>query len=408
MSPVDPSSAPMAGKRILIVLGCLDLGGAERQAVHAASCLRRQGAEVQVWGFRPAGRAAALCDRLGIPWRFVPEPWGRGPLRWPLMIVRLARILRRVRPDLLLPYTAFPNVMCGLSWRFTGARACIWNQRDAGLGLDSPAVSWAVRNTPLFLGNSGVGREFLVERLGVAPRRVRVVRNAVALEPPRQDRAAWRARLGADTSCLVACMVANLGPNKDHATLLRAWRMVSDGLGAAGRKGVLALAGRPDAAEDLQASIQALRLDREVRLLGEVEDVPGLLSAADLSVFSSRSEGCPNGVLEAMAAGLPVVATDCPGIREAVGAGGLGWLAPAGDDAALARLVLQLADRPELRAELAAQNRRRVEAEFTLERLNSRLAALLPEALKTRRWPKAAASEAAEIADGPGRDHADS
>ena len=95
----DPNSSPLVGKRVLIVLGCLDLGGAERQAIHAASCLRRQGAEAEVWAFRPAGRAAALCDRLGIPWRYVPEPWGWGPLRWPLAIVRLARILRREALD---------------------------------------------------------------------------------------------------------------------------------------------------------------------------------------------------------------------------------------------------------------------------------------------------------------------
>jgi glycosyltransferase involved in cell wall biosynthesis len=388
MSPVDQSSAPLAGKRVLIVLGCLDLGGAERQAVHAASCLRdRQQAEVQVWAFRPAGRAARLCDRLGIPWRFVPEPWGRGPLRWPMMIVRFARALRRERPDFLLPYTAFPNVICGLSWRLAGASVCIWNQRDAGLGLGSPAVPWAVRNTPLFLSNSSVGRDFLVGSLGVAPRRVRVVRNAVRLDPSAEDRAAWRARLGADSTSLVACMVANLQEHKDHATLLRAWRTVSENLSARGRRALLALAGRLDAPEDLQSSIQALRLEAAVRLLGEVEDVSGLLSAADLSVFSSRSEGCPNGVLEAMAAGLPVVATDCPGVREAAGELAHPWLAPPGDAEAIARSVLRLADDAPLRAQLGSANARRIQSEFSFERLNADLARLLSAALATRRWP---------------------
>jgi len=403
-----PSAGSLSGRRVLVVLGCFDLGGAERQALHAASGLRRLGAEVQVWAFRPAGRAATLCDRMGIPWRFVPEPWGWGPLRWPLMIARFARILRRARPDLLLPYTAFPNVICGLSWRFTGARTCVWNQRDAGLGLGSPAVPWAVRNTPLFLSNSGVGRAFLVERLGVAPRRVRVVRNAVALEPPGEDRGAWRARLGADPGCLVACMVANLQKHKDHATLLRAWRAVSDRLEARGRKAVLALAGRPDAAEDLQSLVDAWRLAESVRLLGEVEDVSGLLSAADLAVFCSRSEGCPNGVLESMAAGLAVVATDCPGVREAVGDPGLAWLAPPGDADALARLVLQLADHPDVRAELGSQNRQRVETEFNLERMNARLATLLSAALETRRWPEAAEEEPATSDIGQSRDQATS
>lgn len=399
-------SAPLAGKRALIVLGCLDLGGAERQALHAASCLRRQGAEVQVWAFRRAGKAAALCDRMGIPWRYVPERWGWGPFRWPLMIARLARTLRQAKPDLLLPYTAFPNVMCGLAWRFTGARACVWNQRDAGLGLGSPAVPWAVRNTPLFLSNSSVGRDFLVGNLGVAPHRVRVVRNAVALDPPREDRAAWRGRLGADASSLVVCMVANLQRQKDHATVLRAWRQVADRLNAQGRKVVLALAGRPDAAADLQPLLDELPPSAGVRVLGEVDDVAGLLAAADLAVFGSRSEGCPNAVLESMAAGLAVVATDCPGIREAVGEPGLPWLVPPGDPETMAAKLLALADRPEVRAELGLQNRQRIEAEFTLERMHSRLAALLPAALKTRRWPEPDSGEAAEPAAGRTSDRA--
>jgi glycosyltransferase involved in cell wall biosynthesis len=379
---------PLAGKRVLVVLGCFDLGGAERQAIHAASCLRhRQQADVQVWAFRPAGRAADLCDRLNIPWRYVSEPWGRGPLRWPLMIVRFARTVRRDRPDILLPYTAFPNVVCGLSWRFTGAKVCIWNQRDAGLGLGSPAVPWAVRNTPLFLSNSTVGKNFLIDTLGVAPRRVRVVRNAVELDPPREDRAAWRTRVGADSSCFVACMVANLQARKDHATLLRAWRMISDRMSAQGRPALLALAGRLDAPRDLERSIHELHLDGSVRLLGEVDDVSGVLSAADLSVFSSRSEGCPNGVLEAMAAGLAVVATDCPGIREAVGEPSHPWLVPAGDAEALAQRVLCLAEDAALREQLSAANRQRIESHFTLEQMNANLSALLPSALTTRCWP---------------------
>jgi glycosyltransferase involved in cell wall biosynthesis len=385
--PAD-GAAPLAGKRVLVVLGCLDLGGAERQAIHAASCLaHRQQADVQVWAFRPPGRAAELCDRLGIPWRYVPEPWGRGLLRWPMMIGRFARTVRRARPDMLLPYTSFPNVICGLSWRLTGARVCIWNQRDAGLGLASPAVSWAVRNTPLFLSNSAAGAEFLVENLGVGSRRVRVVRNAVQLESPRGDRDAWRAGIGVDPSCFLACMIANLQENKDHATLLRAWRTVCDRLGAQGRRALLVLAGRLDAAEALQRLTDDLQLNRSVRLLGEVDDVPGLLSAADLGVFSSRSEGCPNGVLESMAAGLAVAATDCLGIREAVGELGYVWLAPAGDAEALAERMIRLADDPALRAQLGSANALRIQSEFTLDRMNADLAALLPAALTTRRWP---------------------
>jgi len=395
------AASPLAGKRVLVVLGCLDLGGAERQAIQLADCLLHgHQAQVQVWGFRPPGRAAELCGRLSVPWRYVPEQWGRGLLRWPAMIGNFARTVRRERPDIVLPYTSFPNVICGLSWRLTGARVCIWNQRDVGLGLASPAVFWAVRNTPLFLSNSRVGAEFLTQTLRVGACRVRVVRNAVQLPPPRDDRAAWRARLGADPACFVACMVANLQRNKDHTTLLNAWRTVSNRLSgvdqsplarAAGEgqgvRALLVLAGRLDSADPLKQMVHDLRLDPAVKLLGEVDDVSGLLSAADLGVFSSRSEGCPNGVLESMAAGLAVVATDCPGIREAVGEASLSWLAPAGDAEALADRIVLLAEDNATRARVGQANALRIQHEFTIPRISAEMGRLLSSALHDRRWP---------------------
>ncbi len=386
--PPTDCSAPLAGKRVLVVLGCLDMGGAERQAINWADCLlHRQQANVQVWGFRPPGRAAELCDRLGIPWRYVLERWGRGPFRWPVMLGRFARAVRHERPDILLPYTAFPNVICGLSWRLTGARVCVWNQLDAGLGLGSPAVPWAVRNTPLFLSNSNVGAEFLAATFRIPAQRIRVVRNPVRLQPPRDDRVTWRARFGADPSCFAVCMVANLHKHKDHTALLTTWRIVCDRLIAGNRRAVLLLAGRLDAAGPLRQMVHDLQLESAVQFLGEVDDVSGLLAAVDLGVFSSRSEGCPNAVLESMAAGLAVVATDCPGIREAVGEQGFPWLTPAGDTEGMAERILRLADDAALRAELGTTNRQRIESEFTLEQMNANLSALLPSALTTRRWP---------------------
>jgi len=388
MDPREPASPLLAGRRIVLVLGCLDLGGTERQAIQAAHQLaQRHGAHAQVWGFRAPGRGAALCDRLGVAWKYLPEPWGPRGLRWPGMIWNLGRALRRQRPDILLPFTSFPNIVCGLAWRFTGARVCIWNQRDAGLNLDSRALPWAVRNTPLFLSNSQIGAQILMERFRVRHQRVRVLANAVHLDPPLADRAQWRQRLDVGGQTFVACMLANVHPPKDHATLLRAWRMVVERLAAEGRRAVLALAGKVDAGDDLHRLIGELGLQQDVRLLGEVDDVAGLLAAADLGVLSSQSEGCPNGALECMAAGLAVVGTDIPGIREAVGPQDLTLLAPVGDTAALADLILRIEGEPEARHQFGRAARARAETEFSVDRISDRLASLLDSAWRTVRWP---------------------
>jgi glycosyltransferase involved in cell wall biosynthesis len=371
-------------KRIIIVLGSLELGGSERQALLLAQHLVRvQGAHVQVWSLSGTGRATKLCEEYGIPWRVVPL-WSRNRVQLLLSLLKFTWILRRIRPDVILPYTTFPNVICGLVWRWTGAQLCVWNQRDAGVERMSEKLEhWAVSQIPWFVSNSRHGAEFMIHTLGVRADRVRVIHNGVALMTTNvADRMKWRSQLGVNEECFLACMVANLSARKDHATLIRAWRKVVCELESLGLRAVLLLAGRfDDAYESLKTLICQLQLGRNIRLLGSVDDIPSLLSAIDLGVFSSRLEGCPNGVLECMAAGLAIVGTDIPGIREAVGPAGYPFLAPLGDAETLAERIITLALHPELRSQLGAINRCRIAMVFDPKRMCDEMVALLSRGL---------------------------
>jgi len=120
-----------------------------------------------------------------------------------------------------------------------------------------------------------------------------------------------------------------------------------------------------------------LKIQDKVRFAGHVSDVAGLLSAADVSVFSSRSEGCPNAVLESMAAGLPVAGTDIEGIRELVGPTGAQFLAPLEDANSLASVLLKLANDPALCARLGTENRAAVRANYDALRMCKETAAVL-------------------------------
>jgi hypothetical protein len=200
------------GRRIVFVLGNLELGGAERQALILARYLsEHEQAVVQVWGFNKTGPVATMCDRQGLPWHVIQFPFA-GP-RWKQLrgLISVAAALRKTKPDLLLPYTFGPNIVCGLIWRWTGARACVWNQRDEGIVPYGSAVArWAAKHTPRFISNSFGGARFLIEKLGVDETSVTVIRNGFETVTPQLDRRAWREQLAVDDRSFVACMVANL------------------------------------------------------------------------------------------------------------------------------------------------------------------------------------------------------
>lgn len=324
--------------KAIFIFDTLELGGAERQGLLLARYLQARGDVVQIWGLTGApGRLAARCNEYGLAWRAVDLAWERRLSRAPRnlwTLHRLAAALRAEQPDVLLPYTYFSNVLAGLVWRRTGARTCVWNQRDAGLYFDrfDPWRAAATRLVRDYVANSTAGASALAR---LTSRSVEIVHNGIELASPLDDRETWRARLGARS--LLATMVANLHANKDHATLIRAWQRVV----AVVPDAVLALAGREEeTGRDIRALVGELGLADRVRFLGSIDDVAGLYAASDVCVHAATSEGFPNVVVEAMAAGVPVVATDLPGIREAVGPVGAAYLTPTGDASALAAQIL--------------------------------------------------------------------
>ena len=370
----------LAQRRILFVLPTLDLGGAERQAVLLARWLRRQAdADVAVAALFGGTRGQVIrlaCAEARLPCLRFNMPDMRATMPTHAALRQFARELRFLHPAIVMPYLSTCNVMCGLAWRAARAGACVWNQRDAGIDLpDAGPQRSAAAQASLLVANSSAGAACLTERLGVPPERIMVVPNAVEKALPRMSRAAWRKRLGAAPDQQLACMVANITRHKDHATLLRAWSRVCHGVDRPSR---LLLAGAlVDNVEPLRALAEELHVSEHVTLLGPVDDIAGLLHACDLAIHSSRAEGLPNAVLEAMAAGLAVVATDLPGTRLALGERQWPYLSLPGDDAHLASSIVTLLGDDRLRADLGALNRARVTAEFGMDRLGSRMAAAL-------------------------------
>jgi glycosyltransferase involved in cell wall biosynthesis len=377
-------------KNIIFVFASLELGGAEKQALQLARYLtNEQHARTQFWGFSGPGKLSQLCDQNGIPWQVFPYPFV--DKNWVLTMINLYRFcfaMRKAHPDILLPYTIRPNIICGLSWRWSGARVCIWNQRDLGIGRFAPKLEKvAIQNTPIFIANSEQGIHFLNKTYNIQMNQLQLIRNGVELDPPFFSRKEWRDRIGVDDNAFVACMVGNLSKFKDHVTLLKAWHMVEEYLkNRQQHLPILVLAGRFD---DMYIPIKNLAenlgIINQVRFLSKVDDIAGLLKAIDLGLFSSCSESSPNGVMECMAAGLAVVATDSPGVQEIIGDNGRIQLSPVGNDIKLAEKIIEFISSASLRSAMGTKNRDRILREYSLIRMCEDTAFFLSKTIESKK-----------------------
>lgn len=212
---------------------------------------------------------------------------------------------------------------------------------------------------------------------GFTDRSLRTIPNGVAGPQESADREVLRQQLGLPPNAAVILTVARFTPQKGHATLLAAWPAI---LSTEPRAILLLVGDGP-----VRQEVEALAVGHgAVRFLGKRDDVPTLMAVADLLVLPSRFEGLPLVVLEAMAAGLTVVATDAPGTDEAVIDGETGLLVPPDDPPALAHAVVAALGDPAARGRMAKAGRTRWQQCFTASRMAQDTLRLYDEATKTR------------------------
>ncbi len=209
------------------------------------------------------------------------------------------------------------------------------------------------------------------KRAGAAHERLTTIRNGIATPRPNASRHDTRAALGLGEGDPVILTVARFTPQKGHASLLAAM----DDVAAAFPSARLLLAGDGVGRPGMERVARELGLEGHVAFLGERQDVPDLLVAADLFVLPSMFEGLPLVVLEAMALGVPVVATRIGGTEEALGHAHP-WYAAPNDPAALSgRIIEALSDAP-ARAQVGARGRTRFEAGYRASRMAAETAAV--------------------------------
>jgi glycosyltransferase involved in cell wall biosynthesis len=267
---------------------------------------------------------------------------------------------------LMRPVTRTPVVI-------TGARNV---DPQAFFGPLERGVSFVVRRmTDTIVANSGAAAAHALKVTGIDPDRVRVIRNGVVVHrlPSDSERRARRQELGiTEPDRLVIGCVANFRPVKQHALLLEAFGpLVADGLPV-----TLVLVGDGLLRAAIERQIRDLGIEPQVLLHGSADNPERLYPGFDLVVQASEREGLPNALLEAGAAGLPMVATAAGGTGEIVIDGQTGVLCPVGDRDGLTAALRRLATDAELRGRLGRGARAHVEGTFGMDRFVNEFASL--------------------------------
>jgi len=241
-----------------------------------------------------------------------------------------------------------------------------------------------LRPNDRLIGCGEAVRQALICNEGLPESRVEVICNGVDLNTTGRSsqgaREKIRREFGYGASDFMAILVARLHELKDHQTALRAIdraKTVIPGLR-------LLLAGEGDQREAIEQTIRRCGLEQTVTLAGSRNDVPDLLAAADVFLMSSISEGIPLTVIEAMAARRPVVSTAVGGLPEMIEHGVTGFLAPPGDDAALASALIELYRQPDLRELMAEVAALRAAEKFSLDGMLGRYRSVYCEILGIR------------------------
>ena len=192
-----------------------------------------------------------------------------------------------------------------------------------------------------------------------------VIPNGVVMKPlpDKSERAAARARLGLSAEDFVVGIVARLSAQKAHHVLFEAFAGLREGHPHAR----LVVVGGGDREMELRILAARLGLEDSVLFTGVRRDVPALLPAFDVSCLSSVHEGVPMAAIESMAAGIPMVVTDCGALRDMIVDGEHGFIVPVGDSSAMAERLLALADDSKLRERLGESARSRVQQMYRIE-----------------------------------------
>ncbi len=350
--------------RILHVIPTMDRAGAEKQLCLLAAGLPRDEFDVHVCLLTRGGPLLGRLEAASIDTELLGKRWKLDPLAW----WRLVRLIRKLEPAIVHTWLFAANSYGRTAAWAAGARKIVATERCVDqwkqwheLALDRHLAGFTER---IVVNSSGV-RDFYAAHRLPSEKFVLIANGIEEALPSRYTREQLLSELELPPEGRLIGAVGRLWPQKRIEDLIWA----ADLLKVIRSDLHLLIIGDGPQRKRLERFRHLVRIENQVHFLGERDDVADLMPHFDLLWLASGYEGQPNSVLEAMAAGIPVVATDIPGNRDLVVPDETGFLVPLGDRASFARKAKLLLDDPELRARFGAAGQCRVREHFSVERM---------------------------------------
>jgi len=361
---VPPLILPETPLRVALLLESDGPGGAETMLLNLGEELRRRGHEVLPIG--PADKSGWLAAQFRER-GFAPESYVLRRAIDPACARQITDILRSHGIQVAHSHEFGMGVYGAVAARRIGGRHIITmhgGRYYAERRRRRVALRWAVRRSAALVAVSEATARDLRATLRLPEEEVKVVHNGIPFRDG--NRSSLRNELGLSTNDPLLVAVGNLYPVKGHAVLLRAMGGLLRSGEIANVPWRLAIAGRGEEEEGLRALAREEGIADRVTLLGFRRDVPDILAAADIFVMPSLSEGLPLALVEAMAAGLPVVVSDVGGVPEVAVAGREAILVPPGEPAPLAEGLARLLRDPSARVTMGRAARERALRDFSV------------------------------------------
>ncbi len=371
----------MQQKTILFVIPSLEIGGAENQLSMVLPGLKQAGWDITVFLTSSIGKLASPLEEQGISivkpsFMSLRNRIQNKILRVPFLMLSFCQLtiyLLINRPKIIHFTLAEAYLLGGLSSILVGQKNLVMSRRSLNnyqnkYPLLAKLEHWLHNKMRIIIANNQSTIEQLSTLENVPPEKLQLIYNGLDMQRfanQKYNKTAIRHNYNLPNSSLTFIVVANILPYKGHATLLQALHKINSQLPTDWQ--LLCIGKKHDYYGELEAQAKDLQIQTHVHFLGQQSAIEQMLAISDIAISCSYEEGFSNAVIEAKAAGLPIIVTNVGGNPEAVIDGETGLVIPPKDPIALCTAILKIINEPEVAKKFAMAGKQRVEDNFSLQ-----------------------------------------